>query len=53
MRAANLGEPGVFGSDAGIVQSGGDRMGGFGLTVLVLQDERAHAVQYFDLAWWR
>ena len=50
VRASNLGEPGVLGSYAGIVQSSGDGMGRLGLAVLVLENEGAHAMQHADLS---
>ena len=48
VRTTDLGEPGVFRPDSGIVQSGGDGMGGLGLAVLVLEYEGSHAMQHAD-----
>ena len=44
-RAAGVGEPGVLGADARVVEAGGDRVALDGLAVLVLQDEGAGAVE--------
>jgi hypothetical protein len=43
--AADVGEPGVLGTDAGIVESGRDRVRLDRLAVLVLQDERLGPVE--------